>query len=56
MLDRHLNASMAGPSQPPGDAGAPDGARAVQRMLALLLRYQQLEDSVIARHLSERQG
>ena len=50
MLDRHVDA-LAAAAEPP----RPD-TEAVERMLALLLRYRDDEDEVTARHLAEAEG
>lgn len=49
MLDRRAQEFTENP--PPGQDGA-----SIERMLALLMRLQELEDGVVSRHLSETQG
>ncbi|MFN0169109.1 MAG: hypothetical protein ACKV22_22010 [Bryobacteraceae bacterium] len=49
MLDRHAKEFTEKP--PPGDA-----AQGIERMLALMMRMQELEDGVVSRHLSDARG
>lgn len=50
MLDRHV--ALFG-SAPVDRATQSHESQSIERMLALLMRYQELEDSITARHLSE---
>jgi hypothetical protein len=54
MLDGQTG-SLENFQQPTGEAAGTD-VRAIGRMLALLLRFQELEDGVVARHLSEAES
>jgi hypothetical protein len=51
MLDRRIAALEAG-----GDFASRADAQAVERMLALLARFREVEDEIAARHLAESEG
>jgi hypothetical protein len=55
MLDRHLVMfeSTSSESALMDRSTASHESRAIERMLALLIRFRELEDSIAARHLSE---
>jgi hypothetical protein len=50
MLDRHVVLFGSASSNRTAEA---DESQAIGRMLALLMRYQEMEDAITARHLSE---
>jgi hypothetical protein len=54
MLDRQVSAFEE--EQPDSGQTARGDTQAVERMLTLLMRFQEVEDAIAARHLAESEG